>query len=119
MARYIDVDIAVREAIDACNKLFRKKGEFLTSLDAVEIAEALDDIPAADVVEVKRGEWRLKSEIHRFFEEVDEYFYIECPFCKREFYVPFEFDPDKMLEYARKNYPYCNCGAKMDGGKKE
>lgn len=47
MARYIDVDIAVREAINACNKHFREKGEFLTSLDAVEIAEALDDIPAA------------------------------------------------------------------------
>lgn len=54
MARYIDVDIAVKEAIEACNKLFRENGQILTSIDAVYIAEALDEIPTADVVEVVR-----------------------------------------------------------------
>lgn len=79
----------------------------------------MSKIPTADVVEVKHGKWELKSEIHRFLEEIDEDFYVECPFCQRVYYIPFEFDDKKMLEYAKKNYPYCNCGAKMDGGKAE
>ena len=70
---------------------------------------------ASDVEEVKHEEWELKSEIRRFFEEIDEEFYVECPFCHRVYYVPFEFENEKMLEYAKENYPYCNCGAKMDG----
>ncbi len=71
--------------------------------------------PAADVVEVQHGEWELKSETRRYLEEIDEEFYVECPFCNRVYYVPFEFEDEKMLEYAKKNYPYCNCGAKMRG----
>lgn len=69
--------------------------------------------------EVKHGEWELKSETHRYLEEIDEEFYVECPFCNRVYYVPFEFEDEKMLEYAKKNYPYCNCGAKMDGRKEK
>ena len=76
------------------------------------------DTPTADVVEVTHGEWKLKSQIHRFMEEIDQDFYVECPFCHRTYRVPFEFEDEKMLEYARKNYPYCNCGAKMDGERK-
>lgn len=92
------------------------------TLDKHKVLEALRDYvnkqKGAEVEEVKHGEWILKSEIRRFFEEVDEDFYVECPFCKRAIYVPFEFETDKMLEFARKKYPYCNCGAKMDGGVK-
>ena len=69
----------------------------------------------ADFVEVKHGEWEIKSEIHQMFDDVDEEIYVECPFCKRTFYVPFEFEDEKILEFARKSYPYCHCGAKMDG----
>ena len=69
----------------------------------------------ADVVRVKHGEWELKSEIHTWFDDVDEEFYVECPFCHRTEWIPFEFEEEKMLEYARKHFPYCHCGAKMDG----
>ena len=65
--------------------------------------------------EVKHGEWEIKSEIHRMFDDVDEEFYVECPLCHRVEYIPFEFDDRKMLEYAKEHYPYCHCGAKMDG----
>ena len=78
------------------------------------IRTLIEKQPTADVVEVKHGEWELKSETRRFLEEIDEESYVECPFCHRVYYVPFEFEDEKMLEYARKNYPYCNCGAKMD-----
>lgn len=70
--------------------------------------------PAADVVEIKHEKWKLKSQIYKMPDDVDEEFYVECPLCKRTFYVPFEGTEEKMLEYAKENYPYCNCGAKMD-----
>lgn len=76
-------------------------------------------IPAADVVEVRHGKWKIKSEIHKMLDDVDEDLYVECPFCKRTFWIPYEFEDEKILEYAREHYPYCNCGAKMDGGKHE
>ena len=75
--------------------------------------------PTADVEEVKHGEWVIKSETIQLFDDVDEELYVECPFCKRTFYVPFEFDDEKIIAYAKKHYPYCNCGAKMDGGVKD
>lgn len=62
------------------------------------------------------GEWQIKTEIHRMLDDVDEEIYVECPFCKRTFWVPYEFEDKKIFEYAREHYPYCNCGAKMKGG---
>lgn len=73
------------------------------------------DTPAADVAEVKHGAWKLESEIHKMLDDVDEEFYVKCPFCNRTEWVGFDFEPEKMLEWARKEYPYCHCGAKMDG----
>lgn len=68
-----------------------------------------------DLAKVKHGKWELKSQIHKMFDDLDEEFYVECPFCHRTEYVSFELTEDKMLEYAKKQYPYCHCGAKMDG----
>lgn len=62
------------------------------------------------------GEWEIKTKTHQMFDDVDEELYVECPFCKRTFWVPYEFDDEKTFEYAREHYPYCNCGAKMGGG---
>ena len=110
MARYIDADKLIEE-----RTIFMQDEEgFDTS---VVLVADIKLTPTADVAEVKHGEWELKSEIHQLFDDVDEECYVECPFCKRCFYIPFEFEDEKMLEYARRNYPYCNCGAKMDGGK--
>ena len=62
------------------------------------------------------GEWKIKSEIHQMLDDVDEELYVECPFCQRTFWVPYELEDEKIFEYAREHYPYCNCGAKMKGG---
>lgn len=62
------------------------------------------------------GEWEIKSEIYRMFDDVDEEIYVECSLCQRRFYVPYELDDEKIFKYAREHYPYCNCGAKMKGG---
>ena len=76
------------------------------------IRKRLKELP---VVEMKHGKWKLDSEVHRMFDDVDEDFYIECPFCNRRYWIPFELEEEKMLEYAEKEYPYCHCGAKLDG----
>jgi hypothetical protein len=75
------------------------------------------EVPAADVAPVVHGEWEIVSESYRLFDDYDESYSVKCPFCERTYYVPFEFEEEKMIAYAREHYPYCHCGAKMDGGK--
>lgn len=88
---YIDLDIAVKTAIDVCNELFQKNGQHLTSIEAVDIADALDNLPKADVAEVKHGEWIPYSTTM-----------MECTVCKR--HTP------------KHRYEFCpHCGARMDG----
>lgn len=81
--------------------------------------QLISSAPAADVVEVVHGEWEIVSESYRLFDDYDEAFHVKCPFCDRTYYVPFEFEEEKMIAYAREHYPFCHCGAKMDGGKHE
>ena len=58
---------------------------------------ALDDVPTADAVEVRHGEWR---------EVNDKYPRYVCTVCNHLF--------------NNKNYNYCpECGAKMDGERRE
>ena len=83
--------------------------------DIVLLQKFVDSIPTADVVEVKCSNWELKSRVYKMLDDVDEELYVECPLCHRTEYVPFELEEEEMLEYARKHYPYCHCGAKMDG----
>ena len=82
---------------------------------AKEFLDKAKQASTVDAVEVVHGRWIIKSEIHRMLDDFDEVFYVECPLCGRTFYIPFEFDDGKMLAYAKEKYPYCNCGAKMDG----
>lgn len=57
--------------------------------------------PTADVEEVKHGKWVKKNNVNYSpFDGSPEYIYI-CSECGRE---------------ENKQEPYCNCGAKMDGG---
>ena len=59
---------------------------------------AIDALPAADVVEVRHGRWKYDD----FDGDGLDY---QCTICKR---------------YSRRDYNYCpSCGAKMDGGKDE
>ena len=124
MGNYIDVDefeyVILNEDIEVNHKCTDLKN-YVNGANQFrqQMKNAIRKQPTADVAEVKHGTWEIKSEIRRYLEEIDEEFYVECPFCHRVYYVPFEFEDEKMLEYAKKNYPYCNCGAKMDGGNTE
>lgn len=64
----------------------------------------------------KHGRWDIGSRAYKTLDEWDEEIFVKCNLCGREEYVPFEFEDQKMIEYAKQQYPYCHCGAKMDGG---
>lgn len=96
MARYIDAEKADVESISC----------FYGSECRIEdVQEWLDEQPTVDVVEAKRGEWIQLDEC------ANEGVY--CSVCHKKVY---------KIEYANQalKSAYCpNCGAKMDGGKKE
>lgn len=91
MKEYIERDAAIKSLfakIDAPNH----RAEFLY---CDEIYNVIQDIPAADVVEVRHGQW-IKSESSGLY---------KCSKCGR-----YATNSDVL------NWEYCNCGAKMDGG---
>ena len=112
MSRYIDADKLRSDEIKRC-KCVPLVGSCETNYK--DLDEVLNEAPTADVVEVRHGEWEIKAESYRIVDDFDEELYVVCPYCKRRFWVPYELSDNKILEYARENYPYCHCGAKMDG----
>ena len=69
-----------------------------TLLTPEEFAEYLDEIPAADVTEVRHGRW------------IEDHDYLKCPECGVMVKWDFTF-------FDIGNWNYCpNCGAQMDGG---
>lgn len=89
MSRYIDV-----EPYEDCRIVLHKE----------DPGVKVKDIPTANVEEVRHGKWIKKNNVNYSpFDGSPEYIYI-CSVCGRE---------------ENKQEPYCNCGAKMDGGKNE
>lgn len=80
------------------------------------------DAPTVDAVEVVHGNWNIRCETHRDYHtgEVDEDFYLECSECHRKVW---DVRQDDVLlgRYGKicNDYPYCHCGAKMDGGNED
>ena len=113
MARYIDAEQAKTffEEIDAGSRANT------TLLTPYEFAEYLDEIPTADVQEVRHGHWILlrESEITGFNPEFagrDPIGGYQCSNCK-EVAI---FDCNDEFVLSR----YCpHCGAKMDGEREE
>ena len=68
-----------------------------------QIIKILDDIPAADVVEVQHGKWIQKGRK------------IYCSKCNRGVYIGTD-DDDLMQDEMRLRHFCSACGAKMDGG---
>lgn len=97
MAKYIEREALKRafQDIDA-----GRRDGWVTLLSPEEaadyLAEYLDDIPAADVQEVRHGKW---EEIRDAYGQLEGWM---CKECGRE---------------TKAKVNYCsNCGAKMDGG---
>lgn len=74
--------------------------------DSSRTMGAITSIPAADVAPVVHGCWELirGGEFTSAF---------KCSVCGRRVCV--SCDSEKTLFYLKDRYPYCNCGAKMDG----
>lgn len=103
MADYIrreDALFALRKA---------ERGGSMTALTRLERAYAeIREMPAADVAEVVHGRWCVSK-----IRSIETVFY--CSECKRTVTVGNDFfgEAPKSVSAA---YPYCHCGAKMDGG---
>jgi hypothetical protein len=98
MAEYITKKAAIKAVENAPIELFQSEWE--------EIEEAINAVPAADVVPVVHGRWTTKHYIDGIFEGTN---FDECSACgyQRVFDDP----------ALKTRYDYCpRCGAKMDGG---
>lgn len=100
MARYIDADRLI-------NDFTNNSGVFVCGPKTLAaIVFRINTQPTADVVEVKRGKWI--DDIQEFTSPAgvtQKYLCgYKCSLCGRT---------ERIKE------PYCNCGAKMDGGKKD
>ena len=71
------------------------------------IASEISGLPAADVAEVVHGRW-CASKIR----SIETVFY--CSECKRTVTVGNDFFGEAPQSVSAA-YPYCHCGAKMDG----
>ena len=99
MARYIDADkIDYTMASVYWDK--DENGKDIYRRCAVAFESDIDELPTADVAEVKHGEWRLRPDGSG-----------TCNQCGRTQKAVWDFD--NAQEYCGK------CGAKMDGGNAE
>lgn len=71
------------------------------------IASEISGLPAADVAEVVHGQWCVSK-----IRSIETVFY--CSECKRTVTVGNDFFGEAPRNVSAA-YPYCHCGAKMDG----
>ena len=103
MARYIDADkFAERIKMSPAFNKIGFDGDLLQKV----VLDLLDNMPAADVVEVKHGEWLDCIETGTTVAGITNSGFVgyKCSLCGR---------------YEGKKEPYCNCGTKMDVSKME
>lgn len=112
MPRYIDADVAyklIQEQLDD----IEITGAFSQGMSkAFNIAKSIlhnqEQVPTADVQEVKHGEWKKVNE-PLGWQDID---CAKCSLCGELFIV----DEDYDFDYSREFFIYCpHCGAKMDG----
>ena len=92
----------------------------ITSIVTVQdktILQHIEDAPALDVQPVVHARWKIDCDVHvDYYGETDEDYFIECPICgRKEYNIPTFKAMDGNYEETTKDYPYCHCGARMDG----
>lgn len=98
MAEYIERESAIKAVEMQCvdGKMYGRDDGEGTLVDAYDIIDAISDAPAADVVEVRHGQY-ISTGYYEFYCEFGD-----CSICGAN--MP-------------RGSDYCpNCGAKMDGG---
>ena len=83
------------------------------------VIEQMQKIPTIEAEPLKHGRWVMQFDGSQSFVtgEWDENYYIECSECGRKVWY---IDQDAAMfgnwEKIFEAFPYCHCGAKMDGG---
>ena len=96
--------ISRQQAIDGKISIQRANGVEIYTDEAV-LVEHLKNVPAADVAPVVHGRWLPIVSYNNTY---------KCSECGRLLV-----DITDGLKMVAKQYPYCHCGAKMDGERKE
>lgn len=105
---YIDQERVLQELTEACDEMDLRFLRARTVRETIEaVKNHINAMPVADVAPVVHGCWELirGGEFTSAF---------KCSVCGRRVCV--SCDSEKTLFYLKDRYPYCNCGAKMDGG---
>ena len=104
MAEYIEREALLKDLKN--NADYKRECRYEQNIDIESLMNYLNKIPAADVVEVRHGEWEKDPIAIRDDGEIYDY---RCSVCTARAHKG---------EYGNYDYitDYCpNCGAKMDG----
>ncbi len=121
MSRYIDADAFIEDIKNEAMNLFMNglKGTPRPRKELYDIMDRIEEQPTADVVEVRHGEWKNSG----FCSSLKTHFLVKCSKCDfGHILKPYLGDYDGKVTFGEfiLNTHYCqNCGAKMDGEKKE
>ena len=104
--RLIDANVAKEMIVNHANEF----GDVLNRREKALLIgggiSCIDNCPTVDAVEVVHGRWLFVTK----GQKASAY---ACSECNRV--VTLVCDEDKVKEHLTKKYPYCHCGAKMDG----
>lgn len=119
MSRYIDAEQAktklkhwcMETAINNVGSVIGYPEDIYADVAQNRIDIWIDNVPTADVQEVKHGKW-VDIKIPANYSNEVQYQSAKCSVCKRYHTTPY------LYMYYEHNY--CpNCGARMDGGNNE
>lgn len=107
MAEYIKREAIMKFPIrkDHCDKKHANE-HFIFGIESV--LEYIQNLPAADVAPVVHGRWKL-------LRKGDWTSVFVCSVCGRRETIEESESYNSQLKMPRE-YPYCHCGARMDGG---
>lgn len=107
MKEYIERDAAIRTAIQAVTAYsLQITGNGITQFDGVDVANRMEMIPVADVVERVRGEWIYHECVSSYDGTISGY---SCSACNA-------FVNEEIFDSDEFHKEFCgNCGSDMRG----
>lgn len=114
--RLIDADalkkyIGCADAVKYGNKTAEQQHNSYQTIMMYELADYIDDMEEVDAEPVRHGEWIVE----RVDANQTKFYCSECErrvLCGNDYFM-------KPTKHVANIYPYCHCGAKMDGGKQD
>ncbi len=105
--RLIDAN-ALWKALKASHDQIMANGDIMGSMGGTikGVLDLVEEIPTEDVEPVRHGHWVDKNPFYKDFAPA-RYVCSECGRAVEHF----------QCKTVTEQYPYCHCGAKMDGGK--